>query len=142
MLHLTRQDTILSSSRAIPLLDVCPLGSVALPKESSTRRPPGTTLLTPPTVSASSSPSPGAPVRIPKHQQVLPPHLHTAEFYQRLWTEMLSFIFFYLQGTKVQYQAAKALKKKQSWQFHTRYVICFQRHKEPEATAVQLGQGT
>ena len=37
----------------------------------------------------------------------------------------------YLQGTKAQYLAAKALKK-QSWRFHTRYLMWFQRHEEPK----------
>lgn len=35
------------------------------------------------------------------------------------------------QGTKAQYLAAKALKK-QSWRFHTRYMMWFQRHEEPK----------
>ena len=37
-----------------------------------------------------------------------------------------------LQGTKAQYLAAKALKK-QSWRFHTKYMMWFQRHEEPKA---------
>uniref|UniRef100_A0A3P8WJ47 CCR4-NOT transcription complex subunit 3 n=1 Tax=Cynoglossus semilaevis TaxID=244447 RepID=A0A3P8WJ47_CYNSE len=48
------------------------------------------------------------------HQQVPPPQCDTVEFYQRLSTETLFFIFYYLEGTKAQYLAAKALKK-QSW---------------------------
>jgi len=35
------------------------------------------------------------------------------------------------QGTKAQYLAAKALKK-QSWRFHTKYLMWFQRHEEPK----------
>ena len=35
------------------------------------------------------------------------------------------------QGTKAQYLAAKALKK-QSWRFHTKYMMWFQRHEEPK----------
>ena len=35
------------------------------------------------------------------------------------------------QGTKAQYLAAKALKR-QSWRFHTKYMMWFQRHEEPK----------
>jgi len=53
------------------------------------------------------------------------------EFFQRLSTETLFFIFYYMEGTKAQYLAAKALKK-QSWRFHTKYMMWFQRHEEPK----------
>uniref|UniRef100_T1H2I8 NOT2/NOT3/NOT5 C-terminal domain-containing protein n=1 Tax=Megaselia scalaris TaxID=36166 RepID=T1H2I8_MEGSC len=36
-----------------------------------------------------------------------------------------------MEGTKAQYLAAKALKK-QSWRFHTKYYMWFQRHEEPK----------
>ena len=52
-------------------------------------------------------------------------------FYFRLSTETLFFIFYYMEGTKAQYLAAKALKK-QSWRFHTKYMMWFQRHEEPK----------
>uniref|UniRef100_A0A673IMV3 CCR4-NOT transcription complex subunit 3-like n=1 Tax=Sinocyclocheilus rhinocerous TaxID=307959 RepID=A0A673IMV3_9TELE len=65
---------------------------------------------------------------LPFHQQVPPPHSDTVEFYQRLSTETLFFIFYYLEGTKAQYLAAKALKK-QSWRFHTKYMMWFQREE-------------
>ena len=38
----------------------------------------------------------------------------------------------FLQGTKAQYMAAKALKKL-SWRFHTKYMMWFQRLEEPKA---------
>lgn len=41
------------------------------------------------------------------------------------------FIFYYMEGTKAQFLAAKALKK-QSWRFHTKYMMWFQRHEEPK----------
>ena len=53
------------------------------------------------------------------------------EFFQRLSIETLFFIFYYLEGTKAQYLAAKVLKK-QSWRFHTKYMMWFQRHEEPK----------
>ena len=63
--------------------------------------------------------------------QVPLPHSDTVEFFQRLSTETLFFIFYYMEGTKAQYLAAKALKK-QSWRFHTKYMMWFQRHEEPK----------
>lgn len=35
------------------------------------------------------------------------------------------------QGTRAQYLAAKALKR-QSWRFHTKHMMWFQRHEEPK----------
>ncbi|XP_008329096.1 CCR4-NOT transcription complex subunit 3-like [Cynoglossus semilaevis] len=75
------------------------------------------------------------------HQQVPPPQCDTVEFYQRLSTETLFFIFYYLEGTKAQYLAAKALKK-QSWRFHTKYMMWFQRHEEPKTITDEFEQGT
>lgn len=51
-----------------------------------------------------------------------------------------------MEGTKAQYLAAKALKK-QSWRFHTKYMMWFQRHEEPkiindEYEQVQMGSFT
>lgn len=63
--------------------------------------------------------------------QVQLPHSDTVEFFQRLSTETLFFIFYYMEGSKGQYLAAKALKK-QSWRFHTKYMMWFQRHEEPK----------
>nr|XP_031363639.1 CCR4-NOT transcription complex subunit 3 [Lonchura striata domestica] len=51
------------------------------------------------------------------------------------------FIFYYLEGTKAQYLAAKALKK-QSWRFHTKYMMWFQRHEEPKTITDEFEQGT
>lgn len=65
------------------------------------------------------------------HLQVLLPHSDTVDYYQRLSTETLFFVFYYMEGTKAQYLAAKALKK-QSWRFHTKYMMWFQRHEEPK----------
>lgn len=107
---------------------------------------------------------------LPFHHQVPPPHSDSVEFYQRLSTETLFFIFYYLevalaicaylesmwvclrelwlywhlhftlrQGTKAQYLAAKALKK-QSWRFHTKYMMWFQRHEEPKTITDEFEQ--
>lgn len=67
---------------------------------------------------------------LPSKQTQLP-HSDTIDFFQRLATETLFFVFYYMEGTKAQYLAAKALKK-QSWRFHTKYMMWFQRHEEPK----------
>ncbi|CAL8122534.1 unnamed protein product [Orchesella dallaii] len=63
------------------------------------------------------------------------------EFFQRLSIETLFFIFYYLEGTKAQYMAAKVLKK-QSWRFHTKYMMWFQRHEEPKVINEEFEQVT
>ncbi|PRD31797.1 UNVERIFIED_CONTAM: CCR4-NOT transcription complex subunit 3 [Trichonephila clavipes] len=68
-------------------------------------------------------------------------HCDTVEFFQRLSTETLFFVFYYMEGTKAQYLAAKALKK-QSWRFHTKYMMWFQRHEEPKTITDEYEQGT
>ncbi|XP_021101789.1 CCR4-NOT transcription complex subunit 3 isoform X4 [Heterocephalus glaber] len=161
-LHLTERDIILSGTSAppasaqpalqlsevnIPLsLGVCPLGPVPLTKEQLYQQ-----------VMEEAAwhhmPHPSDSERIrqylprnpcptpPYHHQMPPPHSDTVEFYQRLSTETLFFIFYYLEGTKAQYLAAKALKK-QSWRFHTKYMMWFQRHEEPKTITDEFEQGT
>lgn len=65
------------------------------------------------------------------YPQTVPMASDTLDFFHRLSTETLFFIFYYLEGTKAQYLAAKALKK-QSWRFHTKFMMWFQRHEEPK----------
>ena len=69
------------------------------------------------------------------------PHHDTLEFYLRLSTETLFYIFYYMEATKAQYMAAKALKK-QSWRFHMKYMMWFQRHEEPKTITDEFEQGT
>ena len=73
-------------------------------------------------------------------QSPIPDH-DTLDFYLRLSTETLFFIFYYMEATKAQYMAAKALKK-QSWRFHTKYMMWFQRHEEPKTITDEYEQGT
>ncbi|KAK3610711.1 hypothetical protein CHS0354_028101 [Potamilus streckersoni] len=75
------------------------------------------------------------------YPQLPPPSSDSVEFFQRLSTETLFFIFYYMEGTKAQYLAAKALKK-QSWRFHTKYMMWFQRHEEPKTITEDYEQGT
>ncbi|XP_039292781.1 CCR4-NOT transcription complex subunit 3 [Nilaparvata lugens] len=77
----------------------------------------------------------------PYYNQVPLAHSDTLEFFQRLSTETLFFIFYYMEGSKAQYMAAKALKK-QSWRFHTKYMMWFQRHEEPKLINEEYEQGT
>ncbi|XP_032573038.1 CCR4-NOT transcription complex subunit 3 isoform X3 [Drosophila sechellia] len=81
-----------------------------------------------------------APVLTPSHYPQMPIY-DTVEFYQRLSTETLFFVFYYMEGSKAQYLAAKALKK-QSWRFHTKYMMWFQRHEEPKIINDDYEQGT
>ena len=75
------------------------------------------------------------------YPQAPPPGSDTIDFFQRLSTETLFFIFYYMEGTKAQYLAAKALKK-QSWRFHTKYMMWFQRHEEPKMINDEFEQVT
>ncbi|VDP23095.1 unnamed protein product [Heligmosomoides polygyrus] len=63
------------------------------------------------------------------------------EYYLRLSPETLFFIFYYMEGTRAQLLAAKALKKL-SWRFHTKYLTWFQRHEEPKQITDDFEQGT
>ncbi|XP_053908336.1 CCR4-NOT transcription complex subunit 3 [Cuculus canorus] len=132
---------------SIPLsLGVCPLGPLPLAKEQLYQQ-----ALQEPAWHHMPHPSDSERIRQylprnpcptpPYHHQVPPPHSDTVEFYQRLSTETLFFIFYYLEGTKAQYLAAKALKK-QSWRFHTKYMMWFQRHEEPKTITDEFEQGT
>jgi hypothetical protein len=49
------------------------------------------------------------------------------------------FVVQFKQGTKAQFLAAKALKK-QSWRFHTKFMMWFQRHEEPKTITDEYEQ--
>ncbi|KAK7886288.1 hypothetical protein WMY93_025909 [Mugilogobius chulae] len=161
-LHLTDRDIFSGSSAASgttaapqpsvsevsipPSLGVCPLGPTPLPKDQLYQQAMQESAWT-------HMPHPSDSERIrqylmrnpcptlPFHHQVPPHHSDSIEFYQRLSTETLFFIFYYLEGTKAQYLSAKALKK-QSWRFHTKYMMWFQRHEEPKTITDEFEQGT
>ncbi|XP_026544525.1 CCR4-NOT transcription complex subunit 3-like [Notechis scutatus] len=143
----SNQPPIQLSEVNIPLsLGVCPLGPVPLIKEQLYQQ-----AMEEATWHHMPHPSDSERIRQylprnpcptpPYHHQMPPPHSDTVEFYQRLSTETLFFIFYYLEGTKAQYLAAKALKK-QSWRFHTKYMMWFQRHEEPKTITDEFEQGT
>ena len=75
------------------------------------------------------------------HHAQPPPFFHSNEFFNRLSPETLFFIFYYQEGTKAQYLAAKALKN-QSWRFHTKYMMWFQRHDDPKKITDEFEIGT
>ncbi|XP_063055214.1 CCR4-NOT transcription complex subunit 3a isoform X3 [Engraulis encrasicolus] len=161
-LHLSERDIFMSSSAPSgppvapqpavsevnlpPSLGVCPLGPTPLSKEQLYQQAMQESAWT-------HMPHPSDSERIrqylmrnpcptlPFHHQVPPHHSDSIEFYQRLSTETLFFIFYYLEGTKAQYLSAKALKK-QSWRFHTKYMMWFQRHEEPKTITDEFEQGT
>ncbi|KAJ8005092.1 hypothetical protein DPEC_G00143060 [Dallia pectoralis] len=161
-LHLTDRDIFSGSSAAPgtpappqptlsevsipPSLGVCPLGPTPLSKDQVYQQAMQESAWT-------HMPHPSDSERIrqylmrnpcptlPFHHQMPPHHSDSIEFYQRLSTETLFFIFYYLEGTKAQYLSAKALKK-QSWRFHTKYMMWFQRHEEPKTITDEFEQGT
>lgn len=61
--------------------------------------------------------------------------------FEKLDLDTLFFIFYYQQGTRQQYLAARELKR-QSWRFHKKYLTWFQRHEEPKAITEEYEQGT
>jgi len=129
-----------------PLLGVAPLGHVPLTKETRFQyamlesafahmpHPSDSERLRP---YLPRNPCP-TPIYYP---QLPPPGSESLEFFQKLSTETLFFIFYYMEGTKAQFLAAKALKK-QSWRFHTKYMMWFQRHEEPKVINDEFEQGT
>ncbi|XP_056901859.1 CCR4-NOT transcription complex subunit 3a isoform X4 [Takifugu flavidus] len=129
-----------------PSLGVCPLGPTPLPKDQLYQQ-----VMQESAWTHMPHPSDSERIRqylmrnpcptLPFHHQVPPHHSDSIEFYQRLSTETLFFIFYYLEGTKAQYLSAKALKK-QSWRFHTKYMMWFQRHEEPKTITDEFEQGT
>jgi len=129
-----------------PLLGVAPLGIVPLSKEHQfqySMLEAASHHLPHPSDSERLRPYlPRNPCHTPAYYpQAPPPGSDTIDFFQRLSTETLFFIFYYMEGTKAQYLAAKALKK-QSWRFHTKYMMWFQRHEEPKMINDEFEQGT
>jgi CCR4-NOT transcription complex subunit 3 len=129
-----------------PLLGVAPLGPVSLTKETQmqlTMLEAASRHMPHPSDSERLRPYlPRNPCSTPPYYPQLPPEgSDRIEFFQRLSTETLFFIFYYMEGTKAQYLAASALKK-QSWRFHTKYMMWFQRHEEPKVINDEYEQGT
>lgn len=132
----SNQTAAKTEARIPPLLGVAPLGTVPLQKEHQIQ-------FQMMEAAYLHMPQPQDSERLrtylPRNPCHTPPYYiqqplqqsDTLEYYQRLATETLFFVFYYMEGTKAQYLAAKALKK-QSWRFHTKYMMWFQRHEEPK----------
>ena len=140
------QNNSKSEANIPPLLGVAPLGAVPLQKEHQAQfQMMESAFFHMPHPSDSEklrSYLPRNPYHTPPYYVQTPlPHSDTLEFYQRLATETLFFVFYYMEGTKAQYLAAKALKK-QSWRFHTKCMMWFQRHEEPKIINEEYEQGT
>uniref|UniRef100_A0A914WTQ6 CCR4-NOT transcription complex subunit 3 n=1 Tax=Plectus sambesii TaxID=2011161 RepID=A0A914WTQ6_9BILA len=85
---------------------------------------------------------PKMPCQTPSYYpQVPPPNADSLEYFLRLSPETLFFTFYYMEGSRAQLLAAKALKKL-SWRFHTKYLMWFQRHEEPKQITDDFEQGT
>ncbi|XP_057244724.1 CCR4-NOT transcription complex subunit 3-like, partial [Malurus melanocephalus] len=115
---------------SIPLaLGVCPLGPLALPKEQLYQQ-----ALQEAAWHHMPHPSDSERIRFREDQksQFLCPKPQISRPKPRILAP---------QGTKAQYLAAKALKK-QSWRFHTKYMMWFQRHEEPKTITDEFEQGT
>ncbi|CAD6230980.1 GSCOCG00006907001-RA-CDS [Cotesia congregata] len=117
-----------SEAHIPPLLGVAPLGPVPLQKEHQLQ-------FAMMEAAFYHMPHPSDSERL---RSYLPRNLcQTPPYYQ----QTLFFIFYYMEGSKGQYLAAKALKK-QSWRFHTKYMMWFQRHEEPKIINEEYEQGT
>uniref|UniRef100_A0A8K9XUI9 CCR4-NOT transcription complex subunit 3 n=1 Tax=Oncorhynchus mykiss TaxID=8022 RepID=A0A8K9XUI9_ONCMY len=126
------QQPSLSEVSIPPSLGVCPLGPVPLSKDQLYQQAMQESAWT-------HMPHPSDSERIRyEHGGNLKP-----QRFSRVESQVF-FIFpsvFSPQGTKAQYLAAKALKK-QSWRFHTKYMMWFQRHEEPKTITDEFEQGT
>lgn len=60
--------------------------------------------------------------------------------FAKLDIDTLFYIFYYCQGTYLQFLAASELKK-QSWRFHKQYLTWFQRANEPQQITEEYEQG-
>lgn len=86
--------------------------------------------------------TPQNPYPTPASYPSTPSHIFdNPQIFEKLGTDALFFIFYYMQGTYQQYLAARELKK-QSWRFHKKYMTWFQRHEEPKVTTDEYEQGT
>ena len=73
---------------------------------------------------------PRSTIQVPDYHVHPPKNRNCSEDYSIYPAETLFFIFYYMQNTRAQIMAAKALKKL-SWRFHKKYLLWFQRKVEP-----------
>ena len=107
------------------------------------------------------APTATTPMQVANYPNQTMQQFDSLDFYSRLAPETLFFVFYYmevcvtliiyfsslnliiilhnLQGTKAQYLAAKTLKN-QSWRFHTKCMMWFQRLEEPKVITEEYEQ--
>ena len=87
---------------------------------------------------------PNFPAQIPPHHyhSYDPKHnFDSFEYFKNLVPDTLFFIFYFYEGTRAQYYAAKALKE-QHWRFHKKIKMWFQRYEEPKEIVESHETGT
>ena len=84
------------------------------------------------------------------HAQIPAHHYHSYDpkhnfdsykYFKNLVPDTLFFIFYFYEGTKAQYYAAKALKE-QHWRFHNKVKMWFQRYDKPKEIVDSHETGT
>lgn len=137
----TNQETFIQ-----PILGVAPLGKTPLTKdqnqqliilESAFKKLPH-----PSDTERMRNYLPRMMINTPSYYPMTPPNGHDSiDFLNKLTSDSLFFMFYYMEGTKAQFLAAQALKKL-SWRFHTRYMMWFQRFEEPKVINDEYEMGT
>jgi len=79
------------------------------------------------------------PASFPKDPE--PALFDNPEIFRRFSTDTLFFIFYFQQGTRHQYLAARELKRL-SWRYHKKFLTWFQRHDAPTFTNDACERGT
>eukprot|EP00116_Pleurobrachia_bachei_P002826 sb/3463088/ len=167
-LHITHSDTIRSPTTVVesrladgvesdqepfvldPILGVSPLGPVPLTPEREMQ-------LMMLEAASMNLPLPSDSNRIRSmnmlnsyHAQIPSHHYHSYdpkhsfdsyEYFKNLVPDTLFFIFYFYEGTKAQYYAAKALKE-QHWRFHKKVKMWFQRYDKPKEIVESHETGT
>jgi len=138
---MTNQETFIQ-----PILGVAPLGKTPLSKEQNQQliilESAYKKLPHPTDTERMRNYLPRILINTPSYYPMTPPNGHDSiDFLNKLTSDSLFFMFYYMEGTKAQFLAAQALKKL-SWRFHTRYMMWFQRFEEPKVITDEYEMGT
>lgn len=137
----TNQETFIQ-----PILGVAPLGKTPLTKEQNQQlivlESAYKKLPHPSDTERMRNYLPRILINTPSYYPMTPPNGHDSiDFLNKLTSDSLFFMFYYMEGTKAQFLAAQSLKKL-SWRFHTRYMMWFQRFEEPKVITDEYEMGT
>lgn len=116
-------------------LDMLEAAAMNLPQPSDSNRMRSLSLI---------SSFPNFPAQVPSHHyhSYDPKHnFDSFDYFKRLVPDTLFFIFYFYEGTRAQYYAAKALKA-QHWRFHKKIKMWFQRLEEPKEIEDAYETGT